>query len=62
MGYSDASWGNDIDGRHSTSGVVFLFAGSPVAWVSKLFFSMLRAVLNGGEFLVIYLLICSVQL
>lgn len=35
VGYSDASWGNDIDDRHSTSGVVFLFAGSPVAWVSR---------------------------
>ena len=35
IGYSDASWGDDVSDRHSTSGVVFLSVGSPLVWSSK---------------------------
>ena len=35
VGYADASWGSDHDDRHSTSGVVFFSAGSPISWISK---------------------------
>ena len=34
VGYSDSSWADD-DTRHSTSGVVFMYAGGPVLWLSK---------------------------
>jgi hypothetical protein len=35
VGYSDASWGNDLEDRKSISGNVFLFAGGPISWLSK---------------------------
>jgi hypothetical protein len=34
VGYSDASWADD-DNRHSTSGVVFMYANGPILWLSK---------------------------
>jgi hypothetical protein len=34
VGYCDASWGDNED-RHSTTGVVFLCANSPIVWFSK---------------------------
>ena len=35
IGYSDADWGGDLDSRHSTTGSLFLMAGSPISWSSK---------------------------
>ena len=35
IGYSDADWAGDIEGRKSTSGYVFCIAGGPVSWRSK---------------------------
>ena len=35
IGYSDADWAGDIEGRESTSGYVFCIAGGPVSWRSK---------------------------
>ena len=35
IGYTDASWGDDNDDRHSTTGVVFLSSGGPINWLSK---------------------------
>jgi hypothetical protein len=35
VGYSDASWSDDVDTRRSTSGYVFTLAGGPIAWNSK---------------------------
>jgi hypothetical protein len=32
IGYNDADMGGDIDGRKSTSGIVFFLAGNPVTW------------------------------
>jgi hypothetical protein len=35
-GYSDADMAGDSDGRKSTSGILFTFAGGAVSWQSKL--------------------------
>ena len=35
VGYADADWGNDKDGRKSVTGYVFTFAGGPVSWCSR---------------------------
>lgn len=35
IGYSDADWAGDKDDRHSTTGNVFMMAGSSVNWLSK---------------------------
>lgn len=35
-GYTDADMAGDLDGRKSTSGIVFTFAGGAVSWQSKL--------------------------
>jgi hypothetical protein len=34
-GFSDASWGSDVDTRRSVTGYVFFIAGGPVSWKSK---------------------------
>ena len=34
-GYSDSSWGDDPDNRHSTSGYVFLLADAAISWCSR---------------------------
>jgi hypothetical protein len=36
IGYSDSDWAGDPDTRRSTSGFVFMLAGGPVSWKSKL--------------------------
>ena len=36
VGYADASWGEDMATRRSTTGFVFIYAGAAVAWKSKL--------------------------
>jgi len=35
-GYTDADWGGDISTRRSTTGYIFLFRGTLIAWNSKL--------------------------
>ena len=35
-GYVDASWGDNLDSRKSTTGYVFFLNGGPISWVSKL--------------------------
>jgi len=35
IGYSDASWTDDSDDRHSTTGVVFSYAKNLITWFSK---------------------------
>ena len=35
VGYSDASWGDDINTRKSTSGYVFYLGKGPISWISK---------------------------
>ena len=35
-GYVDADWAGDLDGRKSTSGYLFTFAGGFVSWQSRL--------------------------
>ena len=35
-GYIDADWAGDLDGRKSTSGYLFTFAGRAVSWQSRL--------------------------
>ena len=35
-GYLDANWAGDLDGRKSTSGYSFTFAGGVVSWQSRL--------------------------
>jgi hypothetical protein len=35
MGFSDASWGADVDTRRSVTGYVFFIAGGPISWKSK---------------------------
>lgn len=34
-GYTDASWADSLDDRHSTSGVIFIYGGGPICWMSK---------------------------
>ena len=34
-GYSDSSWGDNLDDRHSTSGYVFLLADAAISWCSR---------------------------
>jgi hypothetical protein len=34
-GYSDSSWGDDPDDRHSTAGYVFLMADAAISWCSR---------------------------
>jgi histone deacetylase 1/2 len=36
VGYSDADFGGDTDTRRSTSGSIFMLAGGPISWNSKL--------------------------
>ena len=35
-GYVDADWAGDLDGRKSTSGYLFTFAGGAISWQSRL--------------------------
>jgi hypothetical protein len=35
LGYSDSDLAADVDGRRSTTGVLFFLGGSPVTWLSK---------------------------
>ena len=35
-GYVDADWAGDVNGRKSTSGYLFTFAGGAVSWQSRL--------------------------
>ena len=35
-GYVDADWAGDLDGRKSTSGYLFTFAGGTISWQSRL--------------------------
>ena len=35
IGYSDSDWGENRDGRHSTSGHVFLMANGAISWASQ---------------------------
>ena len=35
LGYSDASWANDLDDRKSVSGNIFMLSGAPISWRSK---------------------------
>ena len=35
-GFVDADWAGDLDGRKSTSGYLFTFAGGAISWQSKL--------------------------
>jgi hypothetical protein len=35
IGFSDADWAGDTDGRKSTSGYMFLLSGGPVSWRSR---------------------------
>ena len=35
LGYSDASWANDLDDRKSVSGYIFMLSGGPISWRSK---------------------------
>ncbi len=35
VGFSDADWAGDAEGRKSTSGYIFCIAGGPVSWRSK---------------------------
>ncbi len=35
-GHVDADYAGNVDGRRSTSGYVFMMAGGPVSWSSKL--------------------------
>ena len=35
IGFSDADWAGDAEGRKSTSGYIFCIAGGPVSWRSK---------------------------
>ena len=36
LGYSDADWAADLDGRKSTTGYIFTMCGGTVAWSSRL--------------------------
>jgi len=36
IGYTDADFAGDVNGRKSTSGLIFLLAGGPICWKSKL--------------------------
>ena len=36
VGYVDADWAGDLDGRKSTSGYLFTFAGGDISWQSRL--------------------------
>jgi hypothetical protein len=36
VGFSDADWAGDPDTRRSTTGYIFMLAGGPVSWKSKL--------------------------
>ena len=35
FGYSDSSWGDDPDDRHSTAGYVYLLADAAISWTSR---------------------------
>ena len=35
IGYTDSSWANDLDDRHSTTGNLFLLGEGAVSWLSK---------------------------
>jgi hypothetical protein len=36
LGYADADFAGDLDGRKSTSGYIFTICGGPIAWSSRL--------------------------
>lgn len=35
VGYSDADWASDVDGRRSVTGFVFMLQGGPLTWCSR---------------------------
>ena len=35
IGYSDSTWADNVDNRHSTSGCVFFLANGPISWQSR---------------------------
>jgi len=35
LGYCDADWGGDLEGKRSTTGFVFMIGGGAISWSSK---------------------------
>jgi len=35
IGYCNADWGNDVEDRRSTSGIIFMLAGGQISWSTQ---------------------------